>query len=78
MLTKQDVKLSLLAVAICTVALLTLSPMNSDNSIVLQCVARSTMISRGQDWVNKHVPYSQEKTYDGYRTDCSGFVSMCW
>ena len=78
MLTKQDVKLSLLAVAICTVALLTLSPMNSDNSTVLQCVARSTMISRGQDWVNKHVPYSQEKTYDGYRTDCSGFVSMCW
>jgi cell wall-associated NlpC family hydrolase len=36
------------------------------------------MVARGQDWVNKHVPYSQTKTYDGYRTDCSGFVSMCW
>lgn len=36
------------------------------------------MIARGQDWVNKNVPYSQSKTYDGYRTDCSGFVSMCW
>lgn len=43
-----------------------------------QCVARSTMISRGQVWVDKHIPYSQTKTYDGYRTDCSGFVSMCW
>lgn len=36
------------------------------------------MIARGQDWVNKHVPYSQAATHDGYRTDCSGFVSMCW
>lgn len=44
----------------------------------LQCVSRQTMISRGQNWVDKHVPYSQSKTYDGYRTDCSGFVSMCW
>ncbi len=44
----------------------------------LKCVARSTMIARGQSWVDKHVPYNQQGTYDGYRTDCSGFVSMCW
>ncbi len=36
------------------------------------------MNSRGQVWVDKHVPYNHEGTYDGYRTDCSGFVSMCW
>ena len=24
------------------------------------------------------MPYNQGGTYDGYRTDCSGFVSMCW
>lgn len=36
------------------------------------------MISRGQDWVDKHVPYNGSGTHDGYRTDCSGFVSMCW
>jgi cell wall-associated NlpC family hydrolase len=36
------------------------------------------MISRAQEWVDKHVPYSQTGTYDGYRTDCSGFVSMAW
>lgn len=35
-------------------------------------------MARGQKWVDKNVPYNQNKTYDGYRTDCSGFVSMCW
>lgn len=44
----------------------------------LTCLARSTIIARGQDWVNKKVPYSQSGTHDGYRTDCSGFVSMAW
>lgn len=41
-------------------------------------MARSTMVSRAQTWVDNHVPYDQSKTYDGYRTDCSGFVSMAW
>jgi hypothetical protein len=36
------------------------------------------MLARGQDWVDKKIPYSQTKTYDGYRTDCSGYVSMIW
>ena len=37
------------------------------------------MISRGQSWVDKKVPYDASgKTYDGYRMDCSGFVSMAW
>lgn len=44
----------------------------------LTCIGRSTIQSRGQDWVNKKVPYSQSGTHDGYRTDCSGFVSMAW
>ncbi len=26
----------------------------------------------------QQVPYSQEHWYEGYRTDCSGYVSMCW
>ncbi|KAL0228165.1 hypothetical protein RCL1_004308 [Eukaryota sp. TZLM3-RCL] len=45
---------------------------------VIGCVARSTIMSRAQHWVDLHIPYSQSKTYDGYRTDCSGFVSMSW
>lgn len=39
---------------------------------------RKDIIARGQVWVDKNVPYSQTGTHDGYRTDCSGFVSMCW
>ncbi len=44
-------------------------------------IKRSEIISRGQNWISKHVPYSMEKTYPdpqgrNYRTDCSGFVSM--
>lgn len=44
----------------------------------LKCIARSTILARGQVWVDNHVPYNQQGTYDGYRTDCSGYVSMCW
>lgn len=44
-------------------------------------IKRSEIISRGQNWISKHVPYSMSKTYPdpqgrNYRTDCSGFVSM--
>lgn len=49
-----------------------------ENLTNLKCIGRSTIISRGQNWVDKHVPYNQGGTYDGYRTDCSGFVSMAW
>lgn len=47
------------------------------------------IVARGKVWVDKNVPYSQAKVADlngnivtntdiGYRTDCSGFVSMAW
>ncbi len=40
----------------------------------------ATTISRAKTWltaINGHqVPYSQTTTYQGYRTDCSGYVSM--
>lgn len=39
---------------------------------------RREAIERGFDWFDDHVPYSQSRTHEGYRTDCSGFVSMCW
>jgi hypothetical protein len=42
------------------------------------CVSRTTMISRAQNWVNLRIPYSQSSTYEGYREDCSGYVSMAW
>lgn len=36
------------------------------------------IISRAQNWVDRKIPYSQTKTTDGYRQDCSGMVSMAW
>jgi hypothetical protein len=40
--------------------------------------ARREAIERGFEWFDDHVPYSQSRSHEGYRTDCSGFVSMCW
>jgi len=44
----------------------------------LKCTSRSTMISRAQAWVSEHVPYNQDGQHNGYREDCSGYVSMAW
>jgi hypothetical protein len=34
--------------------------------------------SNAATWLYPPVPYSQQAWYDGYRTDCSGYVSMAW
>ncbi|GAA3788003.1 hypothetical protein GCM10022226_03200 [Sphaerisporangium flaviroseum] len=42
-------------------------------------ITRSQMIARAKTWhphTAQRVPYSQTKTRGGYRTDCSGYVSM--
>ena len=43
-------------------------------------ISRATVIKRAKKWLtanNGHqVPYSQTKTWGGYRQDCSGYVSM--
>ncbi|OEU85602.1 hypothetical protein DB35_13680 [Streptomyces abyssalis] len=43
-------------------------------------ISRDTVIKRAKTWltaVDGHqVPYSQSKTFGGYRTDCSGYVAM--
>lgn len=41
-------------------------------------ITRNTVLSRAQRRVDLPVKYSQSKYYAGYRTDCSGYVSMCW
>jgi hypothetical protein len=41
-------------------------------------ISRGEIIQRAQTWVTAGVPYSQSAYRDGYRTDCSGFVSMAW
>lgn len=39
-----------------------------------------TFINRALNWVHSGAPYSQvpQSAYGGYRTDCSGLVSMAW
>ncbi|MEU1187844.1 peptidoglycan-binding protein [Streptomyces sp. NPDC005859] len=40
---------------------------------------RAEIIRRAREWVSAEVPYSMNAYwYDGYRQDCSGFVSMAW
>jgi putative cell wall-binding protein len=41
-------------------------------------IHRSVALARGYTWLYDGVPYSQQASHDGYRTDCSGFVSMAW
>ncbi|MEE1788061.1 peptidoglycan-binding protein [Streptomyces sp. SP17BM10] len=46
---------------------------------VAQPVTRAQIIQRAQSWVDQRVPYSMGRYWsDGYRQDCSGFVSMAW
>lgn len=72
MAINKEFALAVITVILAAGALFMISP---DQERV-QCTSRSTMIARGQDWVDKNIPYN--KTYDGYHTGCSGFVSMCW
>ncbi|GAA4918306.1 peptidoglycan-binding protein [Streptomyces coeruleoprunus] len=40
---------------------------------------RADIINRAKIWLREKVPYSMEKYWtDGYRQDCSGYVSMAW
>jgi cell wall-associated NlpC family hydrolase len=41
-------------------------------------ISRTDVLARARGWVDAKVPYSMKAYYGGYRTDCSGFVSMAW
>lgn len=41
-------------------------------------ITSAQIIARAQTWLNPSVPYSSQGRHDGYRTDCSGYVSMAW
>lgn len=41
-------------------------------------VTGATAVARAQVWVNAGIPYNQSGYYQGYREDCSGYVSMAW
>lgn len=45
----------------------------------LRKTTRAEIINRAKRWVSAQVPYSMERYWsDGYRQDCSGYISMAW
>ncbi|WP_405799080.1 peptidoglycan-binding protein [Streptomyces sp. NBC_01506] len=45
----------------------------------LRRTSRADIINRAKRWVGAKVPYSMTEYWsDGYRQDCSGYVSMAW
>ncbi|MEU0373588.1 peptidoglycan-binding protein [Streptomyces sp. NPDC006283] len=45
----------------------------------LRAVTRAEIVNRAKKWVTAKVPYSMSEYWtDGYRQDCSGYVSMAW
>jgi hypothetical protein len=59
-------------VALLVLALTVLAPASA------LAITRDAVFTRAQSWVDRPVPYSRVKHHLGYRTDCSGYVSMCW
>ncbi len=41
-------------------------------------ISSNTIIARAKTWLNPQVPYNQHGYHNGYREDCSGYVSMAW
>ncbi|MFF1839852.1 peptidoglycan-binding protein [Streptomyces sp. NPDC058231] len=55
------------------------APSSTDTAPELRPTTRTDIINRAKGWVSAKVPYSMEKYWsDGYRQDCSGYVSMAW
>lgn len=41
-------------------------------------IARQEVLARSLSWIQRNVMYSQSRYTDGYRRDCSGYVSLSW
>ncbi|GHG13045.1 hypothetical protein GCM10017783_26100 [Deinococcus piscis] len=39
---------------------------------------REQIEARGRSWVDAKIEYSQKSRFEGWRTDCSGFIAMAW
>ncbi|MEV0225320.1 peptidoglycan-binding protein [Streptomyces sp. NPDC050704] len=54
-------------------------PAGSPAKVKAPSTTRAEIIRRAKEWVAEQVPYSMSAYWsDGYRQDCSGFVSMAW
>lgn len=85
---KQRISLKMLAAALLAGIAIASMPVAAD------AIPRDTVVARGRVWVDRQVPYSQQRyatvsgdlisaddpaaSSKGYRTDCSGFASLCY
>ncbi|MFI1165279.1 peptidoglycan-binding protein [Streptomyces sp. NPDC020801] len=54
-------------------------PAKAGGQVVIRATTRTAIIARAKKWISARVPYSMYSFWpDGYRQDCSGFVSMAW
>ncbi|WP_345681210.1 VCBS repeat-containing protein [Yinghuangia aomiensis] len=54
------------------------STSNSMLTATAEQLTRSQVLQRAASWVDKGLVYDGGGTYQGYRRDCSGYVSMAW
>ncbi len=47
-------------------------------AVAMAAVRREEILVRARRWVTACVPYDRDGRRDGYRTDCSGFLSYAW
>lgn len=47
-------------------------------ALVVALANANWITNNANTWLNPPVPYSQSAYYNGYRQDCSGYVSMSW
>jgi hypothetical protein len=77
-MSRQVKLIALLAVAAVAVLLASAVAEVTESSVVTS-VTGNTVIRRAKTWhphSDERIPYSQDTTYNGYRTDCSGYASM--
>ncbi|MFF9123034.1 peptidoglycan-binding protein [Streptomyces sp. NPDC014889] len=54
-------------------------PTKAGEQTAAGATTRSLIVGRARKWVDARVPYNMNRFWrDGYRQDCSGFVSMAW
>ncbi|MBP0451591.1 hypothetical protein J5Y04_18865 [Kitasatospora sp. RG8] len=51
---------------------------SATSNVSAPSLTRSQVINRAASWVDIGLKYNGEGSYQGYRTDCSGYVSMAW
>jgi len=44
----------------------------------LACISSAEVMQRANAWLDAKVPYNTGGVWNGYREDCSGYVSYCW